>query len=217
MLRGSLDRESLHLGVVRLPDQPSRLAWLAEHLPELPGSSIIFCLTVAATQQVADFLRCSGFEVAAYSCRTEQADRLQAEEDLLNNRVKALVATSALGMGFDKPDLGFVVHLGAPASPIAYYQQVGRAGRGSRTRPWCYCPDARTRTSGTTSDLSDSQPNSMCCKRFPNWTTPDGRCPCRRWSRITNVRPRIAPGSGPALAAGSAPRGRRPPTPGRIA
>jgi ATP-dependent DNA helicase RecQ len=130
VLRGTLDRESLHLGVVKLPDQPSRLAWLAQHLPDLPGSGIIYCLTVAATEQVADFLRSNGFQIAAYSGQTEQSDRLQAEEDLLNNRVKALIATSALGMGFDKPDLGFVVHLGAPNSPIAYYQQVGRAGRG---------------------------------------------------------------------------------------
>jgi len=130
VLRGTLDRESLHLGVIGLPDQPSRLAWLAQHLPELPGSGIIYCLTVAATEQVANFLRANGFQVAAYSGQTEQSDRLQAEEDLLNNKVKALVATSALGMGFDKPDLGFVVHLGAPASPISYYQQVGRAGRG---------------------------------------------------------------------------------------
>ena len=130
VLRGTLDRESLHLGVIGLPDQPSRLAWLAQHLPDLPGSGIIYCLTVAATEQVANFLRANGFQVAAYSGQTEQSDRLQAEEDLLNNKVKALVATSALGMGFDKPDLGFVVHLGAPASPISYYQQVGRAGRG---------------------------------------------------------------------------------------
>ena len=130
VLRGTLDRESLHLGVIGLPDQPSRLAWLAQHLPELPGSGIIYCLTVAATEQVANFLRANGFQVAAYSGQTEQSDRLQAEEDLLNNKVKALVATSALGMGFDKPDLGFVVHLGAPASAISYYQQVGRAGRG---------------------------------------------------------------------------------------
>jgi len=130
VLRGTLDRVSLHLGVIGLPDQPSRLAWLAQHLPELPGSGIIYCLTVAATEQVANFLRANGFQVAAYSGQTEQSDRLQAEEDLLNNKVKALVATSALGMGFDKPDLGFVVHLGAPASPISYYQQVGRAGRG---------------------------------------------------------------------------------------
>ncbi len=130
VLRGTLDRESLHLGVVNLPDQPSRLAWLAQHLPELPGSGIIYCLTVAATQQVADFLIANGFKVAAYSGQTTPSDRLQAEQDLLDNKVKALIATSALGMGFDKPDLGFVVHLGAPASPIAYYQQVGRAGRG---------------------------------------------------------------------------------------
>lgn len=130
VLRGSLDRESLHLGVLRHPDQPSRLAWLSHYLHQVDGSGIVYCLTVAATEQVADHLRATGIAVAAYSGRTEQADRLQAEDDLLQNRVKALVATSALGMGFDKPDLAFVVHLGAPPSPIAYYQQVGRAGRG---------------------------------------------------------------------------------------
>src|SRR5262249_20309302 len=100
-----------------------------EHLRDLPGSGIVYTLTVAATDEVAAFLRAEGYEVAAYSGRTENAEREEAEADLLANRVKALVATSALGMGFDKPDLGFVVHLGAPPSPIAYYQQVGRAGR----------------------------------------------------------------------------------------
>jgi len=129
VLRGPLDRESLRLGVLRLPDPAHRLAWLAAHLRELPGSGIIYTLTVAATEEVATFLRGQGYSVAAYSGRTEGTERLEAEADLLANRVKALVATSALGMGFDKPDLGFVVHVGAPPSPIAYYQQVGRAGR----------------------------------------------------------------------------------------
>ncbi|WP_369212167.1 RecQ family ATP-dependent DNA helicase [Streptomyces flavofungini] len=130
VLRGTLERESLRLGVVRLPDAAHRLGWLAEHLAELPGSGIIYALTVAAAEEATAFLRQRGFEVASYTGRTENADRLQAETDLQENRVKALVATSALGMGFDKPDLGFVVHLGSPSSPIAYYQQVGRAGRG---------------------------------------------------------------------------------------
>ncbi|MGO4758866.1 helicase-related protein, partial [Streptomyces sp. 2MCAF27] len=130
VLRGPLDRESLSLGVLRLPDAAHRLAWLADHLPELPGSGIIYTLTVAAAEEVTAFLRQRGHTVASYTGKTENADRQQAEEDLLGNRVKALVATSALGMGFDKPDLGFVVHLGSPSSPIAYYQQVGRAGRG---------------------------------------------------------------------------------------
>ncbi|MFF9623136.1 RecQ family ATP-dependent DNA helicase [Streptomyces griseosporeus] len=130
VLRGSLERESLRLGVVALPDAAHRLAWLAEHLEALPGSGIIYALTVAAAEEATAFLRQRGFTVASYTGRTENADRLQAEADLLENRVKALVATSALGMGFDKPDLGFVVHLGSPSSPIAYYQQVGRAGRG---------------------------------------------------------------------------------------
>ncbi|MFJ5721430.1 RecQ family ATP-dependent DNA helicase [Streptomyces sp. NPDC093149] len=130
VLRGRLDRESLRLGVVQLPDAAHRLAWLAEHLDDLQGSGIIYTLTVAAAEEATAFLRQRGFRVASYTGKTENADRLQAEVDLQENRVKALVATSALGMGYDKPDLGFVVHLGSPSSPIAYYQQVGRAGRG---------------------------------------------------------------------------------------
>ncbi|MBO1335787.1 RecQ family ATP-dependent DNA helicase [Streptomyces sp. VRA16 Mangrove soil] len=130
VLRGPLDRESLSLGVLQLPDAAHRLAWLADHLNELPGSGIIYTLTVAAAEEVTAYLRQCGHVVTSYTGKTENADRQQAEEDLLANRVKALVATSALGMGFDKPDLGFVVHLGSPSSPIAYYQQVGRAGRG---------------------------------------------------------------------------------------
>ena len=131
VLRGPLDRESLRLGVVALPTAHQRLGWLAANLADgsLPGSGIVYTLTVAAAYETAAFLRDQGIGVTAYSGRDDQAQRLQAEDDLLANRVRALVATSALGMGFDKPDLGFVVHLGAPQSPVAYYQQIGRAGR----------------------------------------------------------------------------------------
>jgi ATP-dependent DNA helicase RecQ len=128
--RGTLDRESLRLSVVRLDTQIQRLAWLANHLGELPGSGIIYTLTVAATNEVANFLCGQGFSVKAYSGQSDEAERLAAEQALLDNEVKALVATSALGMGYDKPDLGFVIHFGAPSGPVAYYQQVGRAGRG---------------------------------------------------------------------------------------
>ncbi|WP_213453076.1 RecQ family ATP-dependent DNA helicase [Rhizomonospora bruguierae] len=130
VLRGPLERESLRLGVLELPGPAQRLAWLADQLAELPGSGIIYTLTVAQATETAEFLRSRGYEVAAYSGQAQDSQRQAAERDLLANRIKALVATSALGMGFDKPDLGFVVHLGAPPSPIAYYQQVGRAGRG---------------------------------------------------------------------------------------
>jgi ATP-dependent DNA helicase RecQ len=132
VLRGSLDRESLRLGVVRLKTPEQRLAWLADHLAEQPGSGIVYCLTVAATQEVSDYLRSRGHEVAAYSGQTEPTERQALEQDLVDGRVKALIATSALGMGFDAT-LGFVVNLGAPSSPVAYYQQVGRAGRGLAT------------------------------------------------------------------------------------
>ena len=129
VLRGPLARASLRLGVLRLPSPAARLAWLLDHLGDLPGSGIVYALTVSAAEDTARALREAGHEVVAYTGRTDPERRAEIEEDLKANRVKAVVATSALGMGFDKPDLGFVVHLGAPSSPVSYYQQIGRAGR----------------------------------------------------------------------------------------
>ncbi|NLD85331.1 MAG: DEAD/DEAH box helicase, partial [Actinomycetales bacterium] len=129
VLRGGLDRESLHLSVVSIDDSEKRAAWLVENLESLPGSGIVYCLTVAAAEDMAGLLTSAGHRVSAYTGRTDASEREELERALLDNEVKALVATSALGMGFDKPDLGFVVHLGAPSSPISYYQQIGRAGR----------------------------------------------------------------------------------------
>ncbi|QAV70293.1 DEAD/DEAH box helicase [Salinibacterium sp. UTAS2018] len=128
-IRGPLARASLRLGVLKLPDARARLGWLLSHLAELPGSGIIYTLTVSAAEDTARLLRDSGMDVRAYTGKTDPQEREESEQALKNNTVKALVATSALGMGFDKPDLGFVIHLGAPSSPVAYYQQVGRAGR----------------------------------------------------------------------------------------
>jgi ATP-dependent DNA helicase RecQ len=125
--RGDLNRPSLRLQTIELPSQAERLAWLAGQVPVLPGSGIIYALTVRDAEQVAAWLRSRGLEVAAYTSETEGRD--EVEQDLLENRVKALVATSALGMGFDKPDLAFVIHYQAPGSVVSYYQQVGRAGR----------------------------------------------------------------------------------------
>jgi ATP-dependent DNA helicase RecQ len=128
-LRGPLDRASLVLSVVRLPSAAERLAWLAEQLPRLPGSGLVYCLTVPETRRVAAWLQANGIDAHAYSGRDDPAERLVVEEVLAANACKAVVATSALGMGYDKPDLAFVVHYQAPDSPVAYYQQVGRAGR----------------------------------------------------------------------------------------
>ena len=128
--RGPLHRTSLRLEVVDLPGQADRLAWLATWLPQLTGSGIVYTLTKRDSELVADWLNGRGIAAEAYSGEIETERRVEVEDRLLRNEVKAVVATSALGMGYDKPDLGFVVHYQAPGSVISYYQQVGRAGRG---------------------------------------------------------------------------------------
>jgi ATP-dependent DNA helicase RecQ len=128
--RGPLARTSLRMEVVDLPRPAQRLAWLAEHLPEMPGSGIVYTLTKRDADQVAQFLVARGISALSYSGDQDTTDRIAAEERLLANDVKAIVATSALGMGYDKSDLTFVVHYQAPGSVVSYYQQVGRAGRG---------------------------------------------------------------------------------------
>jgi ATP-dependent DNA helicase RecQ len=128
--RGALGRSSLRFEVVELPSQADRLAWLAQRLPELPGSGIVYTLTKRDADLVATWLTKQGIAAEAYSGEVDTERRVAVEDRLLRNELKAVVATSALGMGYDKPDLGFVVHYQAPGSVISYYQQVGRAGRG---------------------------------------------------------------------------------------
>jgi ATP-dependent DNA helicase RecQ len=126
--RGSLNRPSLVLQTMRLPSQAERLAWLAAQVPALLGNGIIYTLTVRDAVQVSQWLQSRGLNVASYTGETGE-NRAELEQALLANRVKALVATTALGMGFDKPDLAFVIHYQTPGSVVAYYQQVGRGGR----------------------------------------------------------------------------------------
>jgi ATP-dependent DNA helicase RecQ len=129
LLRGPLAREGLALQVVDLPSAAERLVWLSTAIPSMPGTGIVYCLTIRDTELVAGWLRRQGIAAEAYSGDTDPDARQRVESRLLDNEVKVVAATSALGMGFDKPDLGFVVHFQSPGSPIAYYQQVGRAGR----------------------------------------------------------------------------------------
>ncbi len=127
--RGPLARDSLHLQTIHLSDQAERLAWLASNLQEMPGSGIIYCLTIADCRRVTEWLRQQGFNVLDYHAQLENEQREERETMLLENEVKALVATVALGMGYDKPDLGFVIHFQRPGNVVSYYQQIGRAGR----------------------------------------------------------------------------------------
>jgi ATP-dependent DNA helicase RecQ len=156
VLRGTLARSSLQLGVVPGLSALQRYAWVATALDQLAGSGIVYVLTVADTVRLADFLTARGHAVAAYSGQLDADERERIEDQLQRNEIKAVVSTSALGMGYDKPDLAFCLHVGSPASPVAYYQQVGRAGRALDTavavllpaetddRVWAYFADAST-------------------------------------------------------------------------
>jgi ATP-dependent DNA helicase RecQ len=127
--RGTLARTSLRLSVLAGLSPLERYAWVADALDGLPGSGIVYVLTVAEADRLAGFLGACGHDVAAYTGQLDPEERVAVEERLRANEVKAVVATSALGMGYDKPDLGFCIHVGSPATPVAYYQQIGRAGR----------------------------------------------------------------------------------------
>jgi len=133
-VRGALARETLRLQNIWLPSPTARMAWLAEHVPNLTGSGVIYTLTIRDAERVAEWLRLKGIPAEAYHSDVGDGEgdgsrREELEEMLVGNKIKALVATVALGMGFDKPDLGFVIHYQRPGSVVHYYQQVGRAGR----------------------------------------------------------------------------------------
>jgi ATP-dependent DNA helicase RecQ len=127
--RGTLERESLALQVLQLPRQTDRMAWLAQHVPGLPGSGIVYCLTITDAYRVGRWLKSRGIEVEVYTGATDPDVRLGIEDRLTTGDLDVVVATSALGMGYDNPHITFVIHFQSPGSPIAYYQQVGRAGR----------------------------------------------------------------------------------------
>lgn len=129
VIRGALDRPSLRLQVIDMPDKADRMAWLAQTIPQLPGAGIVYTLTIADAKRVARFLKAQGIDAEAYTGQSETEDRLDIEDRLSANELKVVVATSALAMGYDNPHIHFVIHFQVPGSPIAYYQQVGRAGR----------------------------------------------------------------------------------------
>ena len=133
VLRGPLARASLHLSVLPRLGEVEAYAWVDEHLDRLPGSGIVYAATVKTATGLAEYLGTRGHRVRAYHGQMLTDERQAVEEELRANEVKAVIATSALGMGYDKPDLGFVVHVGSPGSPVDYYQQVGRAGRALET------------------------------------------------------------------------------------
>ena len=197
--RGDLDRASLALSVLDI-GPAERLAWLAANLDDLPGSGIVYTLTVAGTELVAGWLQQAGHKVAAYSGATEPAEREHIEQALRANELRAVVATSALGMGFDKGDVGFVVHLGAPPSPIAYYQQVGRAGRAVDRAEVVLLPGAEDRAVWDWFDSTAFPPEGLVRRVLDQLSAAGGETVPTTGARACR-QPRPRPPRGPAQGA----------------
>lgn len=136
--RGPLTRDSLHIEIVRAQSKAKRYAWLVKNVPKLPGSGIIYCLTQRDCQQLSDYLNLRGIlAMPYYSDNNLEEQNHLAERKLMKNEIKVLVSTIKLGMGYDKPDISFVIHYQQPGSVVAYYQQIGRAGRSIKDA-YCY-------------------------------------------------------------------------------
>ena len=134
--RGPLIRDSLSIQVIHLDMKEERLAWLSENIVKMQGTGIVYCLTKHDCKLVSGWLNSCGIDAYAYYSglkkdkEEEKEERLKLEQMFINNQMKVLVATTAFGMGIDKPDIGFVIHFQKPGNVVAYYQQIGRAGRG---------------------------------------------------------------------------------------
>lgn len=128
--RGELIRESLAIQVIKLQKKEDRLAWLAENIEKMPGSGVVYCLTKADCDLVTDWLNENDIKSEKYYADISKEDKAIVLEKFQQNEIKVLVATVAFGMGYDKPDIGFVIHFQRPANIVSYYQQIGRAGRG---------------------------------------------------------------------------------------
>ena len=183
VLHGDLSRPSLTLQTVVMPRSVQRMAWLAEQLPNMPGSGIVYTLTIRDAHRLAAWLTSQPLNVAAYTGDMDNLERQGLEEALLSNQVKALVATVALGMGYDKPDLGFVIHYQAPGSPSCRITSRWGVRDATATPPTAFCSAAKKRLKlRISSSTAPSRPGMKYARSLRRWKGNRRGCPCPNWT-----------------------------------
>lgn len=128
-IRGQLGRDNFNLYVIKVHSEDEKLVWLAQNLNRIEGTGLIYTGTRVNTEVYAKWLVYNGINAINYNAGHDADTRKDVENGLMQNRYKCVVSTNALGMGIDKPDIRFIIHTQIPASPIHYYQEIGRAGR----------------------------------------------------------------------------------------
>lgn len=128
-IRGELIRENFELFVIKVSNEDEKLFWLGENMNKLEGTGIIYTGTRVNTGIYSRWLEFMGINATEYNAGLDSDSRKEIEKGLMQNQWKAVISTNALGMGIDKPDIRFIIHTQIPASPIHYYQEIGRAGR----------------------------------------------------------------------------------------
>ncbi len=128
-IRGLLVRDNFKLYAIKVHSEDEKLVWLAQNLNRIEGTGLIYTGTRVGTEIYAKWLAANGINAINYNAGHDADTRKDIENGLMQNRYKCVVSTNALGMGIDKPDIRFIIHTQIPASPIHYYQEIGRAGR----------------------------------------------------------------------------------------
>jgi RecQ family ATP-dependent DNA helicase len=123
------DRRNLHYHVIRTRNDAEKDATLIHLLETHPGQAVVYVTTRKAVDRVADALGSAGLHARGYHGGLSDDERQAAQDDFMSERVRAIVATNAFGMGIDKANVRLVVHHTMPGSLEAYYQEAGRAGR----------------------------------------------------------------------------------------
>ncbi len=132
IIKGSLIRDNIQLHTIFCNDLNEKLYWILRIINNIDGNGLVYCATRQDTVLAANWLQYNNIDSCYYHGALEKKQRTKIEKDFKEGAYKAIASTNALGMGVDKKDIRFVIHLQIPENLMNYYQEFGRAGRDNK-------------------------------------------------------------------------------------